>query len=68
MPKKTFEQVKKSWNEAIIQLKWNQKKLKSNCEKIVLEGKKLSEFRIKNTWRNREETRITTKYKFEILR
>lgn len=67
MPKKTFKSVKESWNDAIIQLKWNQKKLKNNCEKIVLERNLKWEFKTENKWRNREETRIIKKYNFERI-
>lgn len=67
MPKKTFKSVKKSWNDAVIQLKWNQKRLKENCEKIVLEWKINWELKTENKWRNRIETRIIKKYKFEKI-
>lgn len=67
MPKKTFKSVKKSWNDAVIQLKWNQKRLKENCEKIVLERKITWELKTEDKWRNRIETRIIKKYKFEKI-
>lgn len=67
MPKKTFKLVKESWNEAIIQLKWNQKNLQKNCKKIELEKEKLWEIKTENKWRNRKEIRIVKKYKFENI-
>jgi len=67
LPKKTFKSVKKSWNDAVIQLKWNQKRLKENCEKIVLERKITWELKTEDKWRNRIETRIIKKYKFEKI-
>lgn len=41
LSKKTFEEVIKSWNDAIIQLKWNQKFLKENCDEICLKNYEL---------------------------
>ena len=67
MPKKTFKLVKKSWNDAIIQLKWNQERLKSNCEKIISIKESQWEFKTKDKWRNREEIRIIKKYNFEKI-
>lgn len=67
LPKKTFEDVIKSWNDAIIQLKWNQPNLNKNCKKIVDSNKSIWEDETFNKWRNREETRNTKVYKYENL-
>jgi len=67
LPKKTFEEIKNSWNNAIIQLKSNQEKLKENCKKIVLKWKIIWEYKTEEKARNRIETRIITSYKFEEI-
>jgi len=67
LPKKTFEEVIKSWNEAIIQLKLNQKFLKENCDEIVKKSKILGENISKERARNKEITRIVRYYNFEII-
>jgi predicted transposase YbfD/YdcC len=69
LPKKTFEKVKESWNDAIIQLKENQKNLLKNCEEIILnKDVVIWEHKTINTGRNRKETRIVRNYLFNVIR
>ncbi len=58
LSKKTLKSVKKSGNEAIIQVKGNQQRLLKSCEQIAVKNKKpKSRFISKNKGRNRIETR-----------
>jgi len=67
LPKKTFKRVIDSWNDAIIQLKWNQKKLNKNCEKILLYWDCIWEDKTFEKWRNREETRNIKVYSYKSI-
>ncbi len=58
LSKKTLKSVKKSGNEAIIQVKGNQKKLLEGCEQVVDKSKKSNDqYTSKDKGRNRIETR-----------
>ncbi len=57
MPKKTLKSVKKSGNEAIIQVKGNQKKLLKNCENATEKIKAADEYASQDKSRNRIEKR-----------
>ena len=67
LSKKTFEEVVKSWNDAIIQLKKNQKFLKENCDEIIKKSTALWKNISKEKARNKEITRIVKYYNFEII-
>ena len=67
LPKKTFEEVIKSWNDAIIQLKLNQKKLKENCDKICVKNYELWQDTCFEKSRNKKVTRVVKYFDFEIL-
>ena len=62
LPKKTLAIIKKTGNEAIFQVKSNQKKLLEDCEKISLNKKKDAEYVSKNKGRNRIENRQVSVY------
>lgn len=55
--KKTFKLIKKSGNEAIIQVKGNQKYLLKNCQKATDKIKSIQQYDSKEKSRNRIETR-----------
>jgi len=57
LPKKTLKSVKKSGNEAIIQVKGNQKKLLLNCQKAAEKIKAADKYISKDKSRNRIEKR-----------
>lgn len=57
MPKKTFKSIKKSGNEAIIQVKGNQKHLLENCQKSTDKIKPAEQHISREKGRNRIETR-----------
>ena len=67
LSKKTFEKVIKSWNNAIIKLKWNQKFLKKNCDKICLKNYELWQNTSFEKSRNKKVTRFVKYFNFEIL-
>ncbi len=55
LPKKTFKELKESKNEWIIQLKWNQKNLYKNCEKILEKQENIWKNKTYNEWRNEKK-------------
>lgn len=58
LPKKTLKSVKKSGNEAIIQVKGNQPKLLQGCEQVATKSKEAKfQFTSKDKGRNRVEKR-----------
>ena len=57
MPKKTFKSIKKSGNEAIVQVKGNQKYLLKNCQKATDKIKPRDKHISQEKSRNRIETR-----------
>lgn len=57
LPKKTLKSVKKSGNEAIIQVKGNQKKLLENCQKTTNKIEATDKDTSREKSRNRIETR-----------
>ena len=63
MSKKTFKAIKDSENEAIIQVKKNQKKLLERCEKISKKQEALDYNRTITDGRNRVEDRKAYTYK-----
>jgi len=67
LPKKTFEEVIKSWNHAIVKLKWNQKFLKENCDKICLKNYELWQNISFEKNRNKKVTRFVKYFNFDIL-
>lgn len=62
MSKKTLLAVKKSGNDAVFQVKSNQKKLLRDCEKISSSRKKDTCYTAKNKDRNRMEIRAVSVY------
>lgn len=62
LSKKTLKSVKESGNEAIIQVKGNQKKLLENCQKMTKKIKATNKYTSKEKSRNRIETRKTEIY------
>ena len=66
-PKKTFESIKESWNEWLIQVKNNQKFLNENCLKIRNTTEILDEnLTFDKKW-NKRERRLVRTYKYESL-
>ena len=66
-PKKTFELIKESWNEGLIQVKNNQKFLNKNCEKIRNNTEILDEnLTYEKKW-NRRERRLIRTYNYVNL-
>lgn len=66
-PKKTFESIRESWNEGLIQVKNNQKFLNKNCEEIRKKTDILDENLTYNKKWNRRERRLVRTYKYEDL-
>jgi len=62
LPKKTLKSVKKSGNEAIIQVKGNQKKLLENCQNAIGKTKVADCHTGTEKSRNRVETRKVEVY------
>lgn len=65
MPKKTFETVIKSGNEAIIQVKENQPTLLKNCKDIARMENPVSIFSEDDEDRNRREIRTVRVFNYE---
>ena len=57
LSKKTLKAVKKSGNEAILQVKGNQKKLLENCQKVANKIEATDKYITREKSRNRIETR-----------
>lgn len=66
-PKKTFESIKKSWNEGLIQVKNNQKFLNENCEAIRNKMDILDENLTYDKKWNRRERRLVRTYNYMDL-
>lgn len=65
MPKKTFEAVIESGNDAIIQVKENQPKLLNNCRNIAQIENPISVFSENNEGHNRKEIRTVRVFSYE---
>jgi len=65
LSKKTFKEIKASWNDWVIQVKENQEKLLKQCIKIANSSEIINSFESEDIWRNRHEVRVIKVFKFE---